>query len=267
MCVNISVYVLVFNIRFRFVCRELKMLVSTESASRPTKKTVCTDNCRVCSREICIKVIVMIVYCGLLLLRFIGLILFSIHSSDCLLRERHASYRCKNFTLFSHARELELSWQIASVFNTVIVILVLMKVPSYEGYVSALRNNAKFARFWSLFLQLLVTVAFNIIVVSSDPLSGISWSWVYFYGSFHSSGGIPVEWCPCAMEELKTWLFLRGSCCLRFVSSPFHFGKLLLVYFNFSTGSFPSNWHAQCSRIGGFASGDCCGAERSRSHI
>ena len=35
--------------------------------------------------------------------------------------------------------------------NTVLVILVLRKVPDYEGYLSALRNNSKHAQFWSLF--------------------------------------------------------------------------------------------------------------------
>lgn len=43
----------------------------------------------------------------------------------------------------------------------------------YEGYMSALRKNSKHARFWSLFCQLIVAVAYNIIVISTEPL-GIS---------------------------------------------------------------------------------------------
>lgn len=120
---------------------------------------------RLCNRELCFNVTAIVAYFTVLLWRFTGLILFSIHSSDCLLRERHASYRCKNFTLFSHAAELEISWQIASVINCLLVILVLLKIPDYEGYSSALRNHSKFARFWSLFFQLAVTVIFNVIVV------------------------------------------------------------------------------------------------------
>lgn len=94
--------------------------------------------CRLCNHKMCIKVTEIVAYFSVLLWRFIGLILFSIHSSDCLLRERHASYRCKNFTLFTHADELEISWQIASVINSSLVILVLMKAPDYEGYFSAI---------------------------------------------------------------------------------------------------------------------------------
>ncbi|CAH3104503.1 unnamed protein product [Pocillopora meandrina] len=60
-----------------------------------------------------------------------------------------------------------------SFVNTVLVILVLRKVPNYEGYLSALRNNSKHARFWSLFAQLMVAVGYNIIVISTET-SGVS---------------------------------------------------------------------------------------------
>lgn len=130
-------------------------------------------NCRLCRRQACVKVFVMLTYFAVLLWRFIGLILYSIHATDCFFREKLASYRCKNFTLFSHADELEIAWQMASVINTLLVILVLVKVPDYEGYVSVLRNNARHARFWSLFGQLAIAITYNIIVISTEPL-GIS---------------------------------------------------------------------------------------------
>ena len=115
----------------------------------------------------------MLTYFAVLLWRFVGLLLFSIHSTDCFFREKVASYRCKNFTLFSHAKEMEIAWQMASVVNTLLVILVLSKVPGYEGYMSALRNNSKHARFWSLFCQLIGAVVYNIIVITTESL-GIS---------------------------------------------------------------------------------------------
>lgn len=127
-------------------------------------------NCRLCSRQVCVKAVVILTYFAVLLWRFIGLILYSIHATDCFFREKLASYRCKNFTLFSYANELEISWQISSVINTWFVILVLVKVPDYEGYVSVLRRNSKHARFWSLFGQLAVAIIYNIIVISTEPL-------------------------------------------------------------------------------------------------
>ncbi|XP_022780823.1 uncharacterized protein LOC111322051 [Stylophora pistillata] len=119
--------------------------------------------------QVCFKVAVMLIYFGLLLWRFIGLVLYSIHATDCFFREKLASYRCQNFTIFSHANELEISWQISSFINTLLVILVLFKVPAYEGYLSALRNNSRHARFWSLFAQLMVAVGYNIIVICTEP--------------------------------------------------------------------------------------------------
>lgn len=110
---------------------------------------------------------VFVAYFFLLLWRFITLILFSIHATDCLFQEKHASYSCKNFTLFSHATELEISWQIASVINTLIVIAALVKVPDYRGYLSSLRSNSKHARFWSLFLQLIAFLTSKSIVIST----------------------------------------------------------------------------------------------------
>ena len=125
-------------------------------------------NYRLCRRQVCGKVLVMLTYFAVLLWRFVGLLLYSVHATDCFFREKVASYRCKNFTLFSHAKELEITWQMASVVNTLLVILVLMKVPGYGGYMSALRDNSKHARFWSLFCQLIVVVAYNIIVISTE---------------------------------------------------------------------------------------------------
>ena len=127
-----------------------------------------TVNWRFCSRQVCFKVVVMLTYFIILLWRFIGLLLYSIHATDCFFREKLASYRCKNFTIFSYANELEISWQMASFINTMIVILVLIKVPGYEGYRSALRSNSKHARFWSLFGQLIVAVSYNIIVICTE---------------------------------------------------------------------------------------------------
>ncbi|XP_078359830.1 uncharacterized protein LOC144644255 [Oculina patagonica] len=117
-----------------------------------------------------VNVAIMLAYFAVLLWRFVGLVLYSTYATDCFFREKLASFRCKNFTLFSHAKELEISWQMASVVNTWLVILVLTKVPGYQGYMSALRNNSKHARFWSLFCQLIFVVTYNIIVISTEPL-------------------------------------------------------------------------------------------------
>ena len=126
-----------------------------------------TKKNRLCGREVCIKITTFVAYFGLLLWRFIALILFSVHVTDCLLREKHSSYGCENFTLFSHANELEVAWQTASVINSLIAIAVLVKVPGYKGYLSTLRSNSKHARFWSLFFQLLATFTSKIVVIST----------------------------------------------------------------------------------------------------
>ena len=60
------------------------------------------------------KVGVTLTYFGFILWRFISLVLYSIHATDCFFREKLASYRCKNFTIFSHAKGVEISWQMSS---------------------------------------------------------------------------------------------------------------------------------------------------------
>ena len=92
---------------------------------------------------VCFKMIPWFAYFLLLSWRFIGLILYSIHATDCFFREKLASYRCQNFTLFSHSYELEIAWQVTSVVNSSLVVLVLWKVPEYQGYIDTLRNKAK----------------------------------------------------------------------------------------------------------------------------
>ena len=126
-----------------------------------------TKRNRLCGREVCINAVAFVAYFGLLLWRFIALILFSVHVTNCLFQEKHSSYDCKNFTLFSHANELEVAWQTASAINTFIVIAVLVKVPGYKGYLFTLKSNSKHARFWSLFFQLLAAVTSKIVVIST----------------------------------------------------------------------------------------------------
>ena len=77
-----------------------------------------------CRRESCIKVGKLVAYFSVLLWRLVGLALFGVHVTDCLFREKHASYHCNNFTLFSHAYELEIAWQASSILNTLIVLAV-----------------------------------------------------------------------------------------------------------------------------------------------
>lgn len=120
------------------------------------------------NRHVCFEVAVMLTYFGILLWRLISFVLYTVHATDCFFREKLTSFHCQNFTIFPHANELEISWQVVSFINTVLVILVLRKVPDYEGYLSALRNNSKHARFWSLFAQLLVAVAYNIIAICTE---------------------------------------------------------------------------------------------------
>lgn len=128
-----------------------------------------TKSSRLCERKVDIRVTAMVAYFGVLLWRSVGLFLFSIHATGCLIREKHASFRCENFTLFSHANELQVAWQMSSVINALVAIAVLLNVPGYRGYLSALRNNSKYARFWSLFFQMFVMVTFKIVLISTEP--------------------------------------------------------------------------------------------------
>ena len=122
-----------------------------------------------CCREGCMKVAELFAYFGVLLWRLVGLALFAVHVTDCLFREKHASYQCNNFTLLSHAYELEIAWQASSILNTLIVLAVLIKAFGVKECLSALRNNSKHARFWSFFLQLVGTIISKIVVISTAP--------------------------------------------------------------------------------------------------
>ena len=134
--------------------------------SQPFNKKKKTGWCR---RESCIKVAKLVAYFSVLLWRLVGLVLFGVHVTDCLFREKHASYHCNNSTLFSHAYELEIAWQASSILNTLIVLAVLVKAFGVQECLSALRNNSKHARFWSLFFQLVGTIISKIVVISTVP--------------------------------------------------------------------------------------------------
>ncbi|KAL9970406.1 hypothetical protein ACROYT_G022777 [Oculina patagonica] len=69
----------------------------------------------------------------LLLWQLIGTVLYFMRAYYCCLKERHATFRCKNFTEIPYSQELELAWLTAQEFSVAILVSALSKVPGFLG--------------------------------------------------------------------------------------------------------------------------------------
>ena len=111
-----------------------------------------------------VKTRLPLLYFLFLVWRFVSFVLYVVHSSDCFFTYKHLSYLCSNSTMFLYPQELELSWQISCVINSIVCIAVLPLMSTFQGYWYTLKQLSHFPRFWSLQGQLLVTVAYTAIV-------------------------------------------------------------------------------------------------------
>ncbi|XP_078373312.1 uncharacterized protein LOC144656926 [Oculina patagonica] len=88
----------------------------------------------------------------LLLWQLIGTVLYFMRAYYCCLKERHATFRCKNFTEIPYSQELELAWLTAQEFSVAILVSALSKVPGFLGYFVILKKSVRLPAFWSLLM-------------------------------------------------------------------------------------------------------------------
>lgn len=104
-------------------------------------------------------------YVIFLLWQLVGTVLYFMRAYYCCLKERHASFRCKNFTGIAHSEELELTWLIAQDVNVVILVFVLRKVPGFLGYSVIFIKSVHLPAFWTLSMLLtLQIIGYGIIM-------------------------------------------------------------------------------------------------------
>ena len=88
----------------------------------------------------------------------IGLILYNIRSFETSLLAKHTSFQSTHNQTFHHSEELQLAWSMSQIFNNVLVILVVSKVPSFLGWITILRLLIRLPGFWSLLSLFAMTI-------------------------------------------------------------------------------------------------------------
>lgn len=104
--------------------------------------------------------------------RIVTIVLYSVYATDCFLRAKLATLRCENFTLYPDPTKFEITWQSTSAINGFIAIATLFKLPQFPGFRVVLVRIVRLARFWSFFFQLVVVVAYNLILFFHEHLPG-----------------------------------------------------------------------------------------------
>ncbi|XP_078369316.1 uncharacterized protein LOC144653240 [Oculina patagonica] len=101
----------------------------------------------------------------LLLWQFIGSVLYFMRAYHCCLKERHATFRCTNFTEIPYSQELELAWLASQEISVAILIFSLNKVPGFLGYSVIFKKSVRLPAFWSLLmLNVIYVIGFGIIM-------------------------------------------------------------------------------------------------------
>lgn len=107
-----------------------------------------------------------------LLWQLVGTVLYFMRSCYCCLKERRASFRCKNFTGISHSTELELSWLISQDVNVAVLVFALRKVPGFLGCSVVFRKSVRLPAFWTLsMLHTMQIIGFGIIMYLNNVSS------------------------------------------------------------------------------------------------
>ena len=94
-----------------------------------------------------------VLFALLLLWQLIGTVLYFMRAYYCCLKERHATFRCANYTAIPYSQELELAWLASQDLSVVILVFVLSKVPRSLGYSVIFKKSLRLPAFWSLFLE------------------------------------------------------------------------------------------------------------------
>ena len=104
-------------------------------------------------------------YVMFLLWQLVGTVLYFMRAYYCCLKERHASFRCKNFTGIPHSQELELTWLISQDVNVAILVFALSKVPGFLGYSVIFMKSVRLPAFWTLLmLQTMQIIGYGVIL-------------------------------------------------------------------------------------------------------
>ena len=100
-----------------------------------------------------------------LLWQLVGTVLYFMRAYYCCVKERRASFRCKNFTGFAHSQELELSWLISQDVNIVVLVFALRKVPGFLGCSVIFLKSVRLPAFWTLsMLHIMQIIGYGIIM-------------------------------------------------------------------------------------------------------
>ena len=100
-----------------------------------------------------------------LLWQLVGTVLYFMRAYYCCLKERRASFRCKNYTGIPHSPELELTWLISQDVNVAVLVFALSKVPGFLGCSVIFRRSVRLPAFWTLsMLHTMQIIGYGIIM-------------------------------------------------------------------------------------------------------
>ena len=101
----------------------------------------------------------------LLLWQLIGTVLYFMRAYYCCLKEKHATFRCTNFTAIPYSQELELVWLASQDITVVMLVFALSKIPGYLGYAVIFKKSVRLPAIWSLsMLSVINIIGFGIII-------------------------------------------------------------------------------------------------------
>jgi hypothetical protein len=116
-----------------------------------------------------------------LLGQFLGLILFTIWAADCFFREFRTTPNCQDFSLFPMPKLLEFFWLLSSILVSLFLIYhVVFRSPEFCGTRRIIRHLIKKKYFHKIIFVLLAVVSYDIYVMSSNPQTWKTLSYVSF---------------------------------------------------------------------------------------
>ena len=157
------------------------MIDETESESQPIFKGRQSRKQRWSWTMTCCSRFKYLFFLALLLGKLVGVILFTIWAVDCFIREFRATTNCRHFSLFPVPGLVEFFWLLCSIFVSVFLIYHVVFLSSrFCGTRKVFCHLSKKKYFYKLTFVLLVVVIYDIYVLSNDPQTWKTMSYVAF---------------------------------------------------------------------------------------
>ena len=104
-----------------------------------------------------------------LVVRLVGILLFSVWANDCFFREFRTTVTCVNFTLFPYPQLMAIIWLLATITTSLFLLLYVRRLPEFPSFKLIIKHLVKQRYFCKISVVLLLVVIYDFLTITGKP--------------------------------------------------------------------------------------------------